>query len=457
MRAVALAALLLAACADAPPARRAESAPETTRSALCPEAEPPDGGTDVEFDGVEDWASAKTARLFDNRVLPRRFRIEVAPEDWEWLKGHAREEQYVDATVEHEGERFGGASVRFKGGYGSLFACFDEDGRQICDKLSLKVSFNERTAGGRFQGVRKLAFNSCNRDKTCLRERLSYELYRDVGLPASRAVHALVSVNDGPESLYLLVEHIDKEWIEDRFAEPEGNLYKEVWPQHLSDEPYRDALRTNKDAGDVSRMVELARILADVTEAGFDEALEPWIDTEAMLRYFVVDQVIHNWDGIWKFYCGRWGCGNHNYYVYDDPQSKRLHILPWDLDHTFNRPNTDMARSWWDVDDEACEVEVVDSRFRIRAPQCDPLLRGLMLLHWDAWRELLEELTQGDDAPLSAAAQLRRLDRYRSMIHTAVEGDPLGPDAREWRAAVAQLRQVIRAQAVEIRRFLSGG
>jgi len=446
--------VLLAGCARHAPDQADVTG--TLRRAACPEPEVPDAGVSVELDGVREWASRKTARLFDDRVPPRRFRLEVAPEDWEWLQDHATEEEYVPAAVEVDGERFEQAAVRFKGAYGSLFACFDERGRQTCDKLSLKVSFNEQDPKGRFLGVRKLVFNSSFRDRSYLRERLSYELFRDVGLPASRAVHALVAVNDGPYSLYLLVENPDKEWLEDRFEDPEGNLYKEVWPQHLEPGPYIGRLRTNESEADVSRLVELARLLADVRDSDFDAAVSPWIDVDAMLRYFVVDQVTHNWDGIWKFYCGDYGCGNHNFLLYDDPGSGRITVIPWDLDHTFGRPNDDLARSWYDDGEADCEVERVDSRMGIRAPQCDPLLRGLMLLHWDEYLEQLASLTQGPDAPLSEAAQLRRLGRYRAMIMDAVDEDPVGPDALEWRRAVAQLRQVVRAQADEVRRLLDG-
>ena len=77
-----------------------------------------------------------------------------------------------------------------------------------------------------------------------------------------------------------------------------------------------------------------------------------------------------------------------------------------------------------------------------------------MLLHWDEYLEHLAALTRGPEAPLSASAQLRRLDRYRAMILDAVDEDPLGPDALEWRRAVAQLHQVIRSQATEIERLL---
>ena len=392
--------------------------------------------------------SAKTDFLFDDMAPPRHFHLNVAETDWQWLNANATQEEYVPASVDFEGQTFDDAAVRYKGGFGSLYSCFDADGNRTCKKLSLKVSFNETDKKGRFYGVRKLIFNSCNRDDTCLRERLSYALFRGVGLVAPRAVHALVSVNDEPESLYLLVESVDKELLEERFEDPEGNLFKEAWPVATHPDAYKPALVTNEETGDGGRLAELAKVLQTVTDATFDGAIAPFIDREAMTRYLVTDQMTHNWDGVWKFYCnGQNQCGNHNFYVYDDPAG-RLTVIPWDLDHTYSYPNVDMARSWWDDGPNACDVQQANALAGVKAPQCDPLLRGSMLLHWDEYLATLAALTK-DGAPLGVDTQQALLDRYRAMILPAVESDPLGPAPAAWRIATAQLREIIAAQHEE--------
>ncbi len=407
---------------------------EQRSAALC---EAPDAGP----------TPSKTERLFDDEAPPRLFRITVAPADLAFLDEDPRREEWVPAAVEWEGERFAEAALRYKGAYGSLFACVDDDGNRTCPKLSLKVSFNEYVDGGRFAGVRKLVFNSAVRDRSYLRERLAYSLFRSVGITASRAVHARVSINGAPPSLFVLVENIDKEWIEDRFERDEGNLYKQVWPQHTQPDPYLHALRTNEERHDVSRMVELARLLPTLTPETFNEGIDPWIDRDVMASYFVVDQVTQNWDGIWKFYCHRGRCGNHNFYIYDDPGTDQFVVLPWDLDFTFGSPNADLARSWWNDDARACEAPG-----RTRPPQCDLLLRGLMRSNWATYRRRLSDLT-APGAPLSEAVIMARLDRYRADILPFVDGDPQGPDVDRWRREVARLRQVVRAQAVQARLF----
>lgn len=165
---------------------------------------------------------AAAEELFDDMAPVRDFRLDIAPEDWEWLKTHAVAEEYRPAMLSFEGGPPLPCHARFKGAYGSLVSCFAPDGRRLCDKLSMKVSFNEEDPGGRFMGQRKLVFNSCIRDPSCLRERLAFALFRAAGVPAPRAVHVTLSVNGEPAGLFLLVEHVDHEFLERRFDDPGG-------------------------------------------------------------------------------------------------------------------------------------------------------------------------------------------------------------------------------------------
>ena len=435
-----------------PPTDRTEAALD---SALARDADPPpsalpDAGSETP-DGPPSAPPADT--LFDDNAAPALIEIDMTPGDWAQLQATAREETWVPCSVTMGPERFERAAVRYKGSYGSLIACFDDAGHRLCPKLSLKVSFNEFDPEGRFRGVRKLVLNSCNRDPSCLHERLSYAAYRAAGLPASRAVHVRVRLPDGgAPGVYLLVENPDHEYLEDHFEDSTGNLYKEAWPAALRPDAYRAALVTNEEAGDVDRMVEFARLLPGLTEESFNAGIDPYIDRDAMLRYFVVDQLIENWDGIWKWYCQGPNCRNHNYFVYEDPSTRRFVVLPWDLDFTWTQPNGDLGRSWFAPLD--CPPGETPGTPGNRAPQCDPLLRGLMRQNWALYREHLRRLVLTDDGPLSERALLARIDRYRAMIGDAMASDPLGPGGEAWIRAVAGLRQIVRAQIGEVARLI---
>ena len=418
--------------------------------------------------GAADGAGTKppslTDQLFDTQAPLRTFDLTVADKDWQWLQAHALEETYVPATIASAGVDSVAGAVRYKGAYGSLVSCFDKQGNRTCKKLSLKVSFNETDKKGRMFGVRKLILNACNRDASCLRERLAYTLFAEAGLPAPRVVHVLVRINGGAPSVYVLVEAIDKEFIEDHFDgdEPEqttGNLYKEAWPAGENTKAWTSALKTNESKADVSRMLAFSKAVSaasapTLVAAVFKKAVDPWIDREAMTRYFVIDQLTHNWDGIWKFYCAsETSCRNHNYYVYDDPGSGKFVVLPWDLDHTFNQPNTDMGRSWWQDGPQTCDLDHSNPLIATRAPQCDPLLAGLMRLGWPSYVSQLDTWTAAGGL-LSQARLQQRLDGWRAQIYAAITADPLGPGLVVWLSATAQLRQILTVQVAEARALL---
>jgi hypothetical protein len=408
--------------------------------------------------GVDPGHDKGSAYLFDDDAAPKTYRLEVAPADWEWLNAHAMEETWVPARVVFEGQIWEGASVRFKGSYGSLYSCFDAAGNRTCPKLSLKVSFNETDKDGRFFGLRKLVFNSNNRDPSALHERMAYALFRAAGLAAPRAVHALVQVNDEPAGLYLLVENVDKEFLQARFAEPGGNLYKEAWPYALDPAAYVAALETNEAQADVSHLLAFAAQLQAAEPDTFAALVDPFLDRAAMTRYLAVDLFVNDWDGVTKFYCGldasdRTQCGNHNFYLYDDPLTGRFVVIPWDQDQSLYEPNTDLGRGWWDTAPDACTPDAAGGWFSVLAPQCDPALRGLLLGDWPAYVATLAAAT-APGSFLSLPELQARLDRYRAQILASVEADPAGPAPAEWRRAGARLREILAAQVTEVQALL---
>jgi hypothetical protein len=406
----------------------------------------PDAGLDASMasPAITDEA------LFAEDAPIWHFDLELKPSDLATLNQHAVEETYVPGTLVFQKRRYENVAIRYKGSVGTLQGCFDADGKLTCSKLSLKVSFNETDSKGRFAGLRKLVFNACNRDRTCLRERLSYGLFRDMGVQTSRTGHALVRINGGPSQLYSLVEYIDKEFVQDHFADGTGNLYKERWPTYPVESYYVAGLQTNEATPDVQHMLDFAKAMGTTNLGNYDANVAAFLDLEAMGRYTAVDQLINNWDGIWKFYCSAADtCGNHNFYVYDDPTSKLFVIIPWDVDNTFTEPSADMGRSFHDDGPNVCDLKPLKvARTMVagtRNPQCDPLLQGIYQgAGWERYRNALHELVLG--ANTNQAAVLERLDRYRARVRQTVASDPSALPLDEWDGAVASLRQIIIAQ-----------
>lgn len=387
------------------------------------------------------------AVIFDEATI-RTYELEVADGDWQWLNDNATLEQYVPATLHFEGETYPEIGVRYKGGYGSLLTCFDSQGNRTCDKLSIKLAFDEYDPEGRFYSLKKLNFHSMEADPSHMHDSIVYKLFRDQDVPAPRTAYARLLVNGELLGLFVLVEQIDGRFTRARFPDGgEGNLYKEVWPQHTTEQPYLDALETNEDEQpSADKMVRFAQALAAAGEEGFAEVIGQWMDPDQLMRYMAVARLADHWDDIVGWYCVGGQCFNHNFYWYESTSEDRLWLIAWDVDHTFEEPSpvrTYFAMPDWDELDADCTPKPIFLGIDGRAPACDPFIRGMATQLWDGYVAASQALLDGDFA---VAAMNARIDQLQDLIDQAVTEDPNGPSVSEWEASVEDLRQIVVAK-----------
>jgi spore coat protein H len=385
------------------------------------------------------------AVIFDESTI-RTYEVDVEQADWDWLNENATLEQYVPATLHFEGETWSEIGIRYKGGYGSLFTCFNAQGERICDKLSIKLAFDEYDPEGRFYSLKKLNFHSMEADPSHMHDAVVYKLFRDQEVPAPRTAYARLLVNGELLGLFAVVEQIDGRFTRARFPDGgEGNLYKEVWPQHTTEQPYLDALETNEDeAPTADKMVRFAQALAAAGEEGFAGVIESWMDADQLMRYMAVARLADHWDDIVAWYCvGAQPCFNHNFYWYESTTEDRVWLIAWDVDHTFEEPSpvrTYYGMPDWDEVDADCTPVDIFLGVQGRAPACDPFIRGMATQLWDRYAAASQALIDGDFAD---AAMNARIDQLRDLIDEAVAEDPNGPSVSAWNAAVTDLRQIV--------------
>ncbi|HET8937950.1 MAG TPA: CotH kinase family protein [Polyangiales bacterium] len=382
--------------------------------------------------------------LFD----PKRvhvFELEIAPLDLERVDRDPKTEEYVPARLHFEGTSID-VGYRYKGSVGGFRPpCTAEfDGGPKNGKCSIKLSINWKDPDAQFFGLKKLLFHAMNKDESQLRERLGYGLFRTMGVPAPRAVHAVLKVN-GHAELYALVEEIDGRFTRSRFSEGgKGNLYKEIWPIHDDPSVYEAALETNEDQSpSVERMLEFRAAV----QAG-PAQMARWLDQDVTVSYMAVDRLILNDDGAFHFYCIEGGMGNnptlpanHNYYWYEAELTDRVWLIPWDLDQSLRDIDyPPHIPHDWRVQPPAAECGMCGRGTGLalngHAPGCDPVIRN-----FQAWQTLyeskLDELIAG---PFSKAAVDAQLDVWLQQIERA--GFPVN------KTAVAELQAILeRARA----------
>ncbi len=209
-------------------------------------------------------------------------------------------------------------------------------------KKSIKVSFNSYRPGRKFYGIEKMNINGEHNDPTIMRSKLCWDLYDRIGVPASRSNHIALYVNGDYLGLYINVEHIDEEYVQKRFEDGRGNLYKCLWPADLTykgsnpslykDGPYER--KTNK-GGSYADLANFITVLNNTPANDFQCEIEQVFDVDNYLKVVALDILTGNWDGPIV--------NKNNFYLYNDPLTGRFSYIPYDLDNTF-------GIDWFNVD-----------------------------------------------------------------------------------------------------------
>ena len=98
--------------------------------------------------------------------------------------------------------------------------------RALPRKAAFKIRFDRYVPGQTFAGFRDLTLNNSVSDPTFLAERLSYHVFRSVGLPAPRTASAQLTINGAPWGLYVNVETPNKQLNDRLFGARAGTLYE---------------------------------------------------------------------------------------------------------------------------------------------------------------------------------------------------------------------------------------
>jgi spore coat protein CotH len=241
--------------------------------------------------------------------------------------------QYGKGTISIADQVLHNVGIRFKGNGSFLAGMFGS-------RFSFKIDFNEYDEDLEYLGLTKINLNSNITDATMLREAISYELFRDAGIEASRTAWARVWLTVSGEfkqkdlGLFSIVEQVDKRFLKHRYGTGDGMLLKpstfgtfryfeDDWPAY--EKAYFPKTRVRPEQAKV--LMDFARLVWRADDVEFAREVETYLDMEQFLRFLAVNVLLSNLDSFLM--------GSQNHYVYLDPVSNRFQILPWDLDSSF--------------------------------------------------------------------------------------------------------------------------
>lgn len=406
------------------------------------------------------WETVDSDYLFDQDLL-HTYELTISDENLAVIDADPAAEEYVEGSLTFEGETLDAVGIRYKGSIGSFLACtdgpnpFEPSGSKTCDKLSMKIKINwEDNKKIEFYGLRRVQLHAMNLDSTLMHDRLGYWMFEQAGVAGPRSTHARLMINGEFAGLFAMTEQIDGRLVRDRFDDGTGNVYKEAWPfddqgNLQPDDALVDTLKTNEDDDpNAAIMLEFAQAILDTGAANDPvvarEVLDEWTDIEALIAYAVVDRAIAHDDGPFHWYCIQGPCLPHNFYWYEDPTERKLHMIPWDLDNAFASRGeinaiTAIADGWGETQGECEPFPFGPLSLRQRSAACDPLVAAWSSLDEDYERRRSELF----DGPLSVQVITERLETWAAQIAPVVAeqeatfANSLAVD--EWQRSLAQM------------------
>ncbi|MBS4209521.1 CotH kinase family protein [Bacillus sp. FJAT-50079] len=239
--------------------------------------------------------------------------IEIDEADLQDMLDNPMEEEYKEGTVTYNGITIGYTGVRVKGN-SSLMSVASSDS----NRYSFKLEFN-KYIDQNLEGYTKINLNNNFADPSYMREYLTYDLLKAMGLETPNYGYVNVSINGELYGLYLAVENIEEPYLERNFGNSTGNLYKAdtgaslTWENGMSIE--QTGLTMKSGRANNTKLLEFIKALNDKKE------VESYFDVDKYLRYLAVSTVTASMDSYQ-------GMMSHNYYLYE--QNGKFTFLAWD-------------------------------------------------------------------------------------------------------------------------------
>jgi len=285
-------------------------------------------------------------------------------------------------------------------------------------KKSFKIDINHYIRGRKFYGLEKINLNGEHNDPAIIRSKLCWDLFNEIGIAASRANHVKLFINDRYFGLYIHVEHIDDEFVQKRFGNQNGNLYKCLYPadlQYLGDDPalykqeywgrraYDLKINYNNDYADLTHFI---KVLNQTPQKKFKTEIEKVFNVDGFLKWLSMSVLTGSWDDYWFL--------KNNYYLYYNPDNQKFEFIPYDYDNSYG------IRWMWDgrwIDWAERNIYNWGSQTEDR-----PLVTRILSIA-EYRNQYTQNIQNFIEAEFSLANQEQRINRLKVLITPAVEAD----------------------------------
>lgn len=316
---------------------------------------------------------------------------------------------YIAAQVIIDGTAVDSVGIQFKGN--SSYYNYPSN------KKPFTLDFNEYIAGQKYDGLKKLNLNNMYQDPAFMREKMFLDFCQENGIFAPRSNYAKLYLNGTYWGLYLMVERIDKTFLEDRFGNKNGNLWKGDGPgaacanleYHGTLQSYYNCyeLKTNEIVNDWSALVDLTDQINNTSDLEFRDSLEAVMNTNSFIKSWAAYNLFCDFDSYPYRY-------THNYYTYQNTFTDKFEWIVWDVSTAFGL----------DIPMTIAQVENTSVEY-ISPTTTDRPLANRMLANSIYRDTYLQYICSYANNEFNAINLDPKIDAYYNLIKSDVYTDPM--------------------------------
>lgn len=158
------------------------------------------------------------SRLFDTS---RVHTINIIMDDWEEFTASCKSEEYSSCTLVIDNEAYKNVGIRGKGN--TSLTQVESYGN---DRYSFKIEFDHYVDTRSYHGLDKLCLNNIIQDNTYMKDYLSYQMMKEMGVASPLCSYVYITVNGEDWGLYLAVEGVEEAFLQRNYGRDYGELYK---------------------------------------------------------------------------------------------------------------------------------------------------------------------------------------------------------------------------------------
>jgi len=377
-----------------------------------------------------------TADTFFADTTLHEVRLTINTRDWETLQENFLSNAYYPCDFSWRGIVVRNVGIRSRG-----------TGSRSGIKPGLRVDFDRYTTDQKFLNLKSFVLRNNTQDPSNMHERLSFQLFRRLGFPASREAHARLYVNTAYAGLYTIVESVDKAFLQHTYNEDNGYLFDYDYPATAAPYYFEDRgsnptayvplpfkPETNESDPKPEFIVQLVQAIN--IGAAFRSAVAPFLDLARFVRHVAVEVFLADTDGFIGDY------GMNNFFLYRFQNSTMFTLIPWDKSEAFK------GGSAYYIFHNQFDIEPArrNRLFSNAINQSD-----LFNLYLDTMLEAAR-VVEEPEAGATGGWLEREIQRTYDQIRAAALEDPVKPYSNaEFEQAVADLRAFAQQRGPAVR------